>query len=300
MTPTPQHGTPAGDATLAIRGLARATGSDVQQLMTLYALEGLLGRLAHSHYKQDFVLKGGVLLAAFAARRPTRDIDLQATRLSSDSTDVVERIRAITSVDLHDGLDFDVANISASTIRDSDKYAGVRVKITASLGEARLHLGIDVNFGDPIWPAPQDITLPRIVPLTLPPLRVLGYPLTMVLAEKLVTAIDRGGANTRWRDFADLFVLTRLHPIDGMELRQSLETVAEYRSVTLMPLQSAVEPIDPQAQQKWKAWRARSRREEDLPQQFHRVILAISEFFDPVLSSPELKSWNPDTSVWET
>ena len=91
MSPNPQHGTPAG---IALRKLARQTGGDVQELMTLYALEGLLARIAASEYRDDFVLKGGVLLAAFAARRPTKDIDLQATRLTDDPDEVAERVCA--------------------------------------------------------------------------------------------------------------------------------------------------------------------------------------------------------------
>ncbi|WP_215802066.1 nucleotidyl transferase AbiEii/AbiGii toxin family protein [Rathayibacter toxicus] len=107
MSPSPQHGTPAGDATIAIRGLARQTGADIQELMTLYALEGLLARIATSEHRDDFVLKGGVLLAAFAARRPTKDIDLQATRLTGDPEEVAERVRVIAALDVADGLEFD-------------------------------------------------------------------------------------------------------------------------------------------------------------------------------------------------
>lgn len=99
MSPNPQHGTPAGDATIALRKHARQTGGDVQELMTLYALEGLLSRIAISEYRDDFVLKGGVLLAAFAARRPTKDIDLQATRLTDDPDDVAERVRTIARLE---------------------------------------------------------------------------------------------------------------------------------------------------------------------------------------------------------
>ena len=102
MSPNPQHGTPAGDATIALRKLARQTSGDVQELMTLYALEGLLARIAISEYRDDFVLKGGVLLAAFAARRPTKDIDLQATRLTDDPDEVAERVRAIARLELAD------------------------------------------------------------------------------------------------------------------------------------------------------------------------------------------------------
>ncbi len=100
MSPVPQHGEPAGDAFLAIQKLARLTGADVQELMTLYALEGFLARVAASRYRDDFVLKGGVLLAAFSLRRPTKDVDLQATGLTNDVDEVLERLRELAALDV--------------------------------------------------------------------------------------------------------------------------------------------------------------------------------------------------------
>lgn len=136
MTPKPQHGSPDGDATLAISKLARETGADVQELQTLYVLEALLARIAASVYRDDFVLKGGVLLAAFAARRPTKDIDLQATAFSNDVEDVAERVRVIAKTDIPDGVVFDCDSITASVIRDGDVggYAGVRVRLVGYSG----------------------------------------------------------------------------------------------------------------------------------------------------------------------
>ncbi|MHA6508315.1 nucleotidyl transferase AbiEii/AbiGii toxin family protein [Tessaracoccus sp. Y1736] len=299
MTPSPQHGTPAGDASIAIRRLARQAGGDVQELMTLYALEGLLARIALSEHRDDFVLKGGVLLAAFAARRPTKDIDLQATRLTGDPEEVAERVRIIAALEVADGLAFDLASVTAMTIREEDEYAGVRVKLTATLGTARLTVGIDVNFGDPIWPAPRLVDLPRVVPLGLPPVTLLGYPLTMVLAEKVVTAIDRGIANTRWRDFADVYVLTRLHPVGAAEFRASVKTVAEYRNVAFTPLLPALAPMGDWAQQRWRAWRTRSHREHELPGAFADVLAAVAGFADPVLSETAVGQWNPSAKSWE-
>ncbi|MGI5950903.1 MAG: nucleotidyl transferase AbiEii/AbiGii toxin family protein [Brooklawnia sp.] len=267
--------------------------------MTLYALEGLLARIAHAENRDDFVLKGGVLLAAFAARRPTKDIDLQANRLTGDHEEVAERVRAIASLDVGDGLVFDPASVTATTIRDEDAYAGVRVKLTAMLGTARLRIGIDVNFGDPIWPAPRLVDLPRVAPLGLPPVTLLGYPLTMVLAEKVVTAIDRGIANTRWRDFADVCTLTQLHPVDAGEFHKSMETVAAYRKVTLTPLLPALAPMGQQAQQKYRAWRNRSHREDELPEVFADVLAAVAGFADPVLSGSAKGQWNPASRTWE-
>lgn len=297
--PNPQQGTPAGDATMAIRKLARQTGGDVQELMTLYALEGLLARTALSESRDDFVLKGGVLLAAFAARRPTKDIDLQATRLAGDPFEVAECLRVIAALELADGLVFDTASVTARTIRDEDEYAGVRVKLMATLGTARLSVGVDVNFGDPIRPAPQLVALPRVMDLGLPPVTMLGYPLTMVLAEKIVTAIDRGAANTRWRDFADVYTLTRLHAVDEDEFRASMEAVADYRQVALVPLLPALAPMSERAQQKYHAWRTRSHREDELPDAFAAVLAAAASFADPVLSAPATGRWNPHLRTWE-
>src|SRR3954451_10415678 len=93
----------------------------------------------------------------------------------------------------------------------------VRVRLIASLGKARLTIGIDVNFGDPIWPAPAEIELPRLIGQQ--PVRLLGYPLPMVVAEKIVTALQRGEANTRWRDFADVLTISRAHDLSAGELR---------------------------------------------------------------------------------
>ncbi len=155
--------------------------------------------------------------------------------MSNDAAEVVERIRVLTAIHLMDGVVFDAGSVVASAIRDgdADEYAGVRVRLVGVLGRARLTVGIDVNFGDPIWPAPRLIEIPRIVPLGQPSITLLGYPLTMVLAEKIVTAVDRGESNTRWRDFADVYSLIREQRIDMAELRASMEAVAAYRGVVL-------------------------------------------------------------------
>lgn len=300
MSPNPQHGTPAGDATLAIRKLARQTGADVQELQTLYALEALLARIAASEHRDDFVLKGGVLLAAFAVRRPTRDIDLQATRVANDADEVVARVRRTAVIELSDGVIFDPESVTAAVIRDADAYTGIRVKLTGTLGRARLTIGVDVSFGDPVWPTPELIELPRIIPLDQPPLTLLGYPLTMVLAEKIVTAIDRGEANTRWRDFADVYSLIRIHRVEADELRASLDTVASYRRVTLGALLPGLALMPERAQPRWRAWRSRMNREHDLPEQFSELLDALAKFADPVLAGTTARSWNPHRASWET
>ena len=301
MSPGPRHETPAGDAFLAIQKLARSTGGDVQELLTLYALEGLLTRVAVSSYREDFVLKGGVLLAAFSLRRPTKDIDLQATGIANDADAVLQRVREIAAIDVDDGLVLGRRVITAHTIREDDKYAGIRVRLLATLGRARLPVGIDVNFGDPIWPAPVEITLPRLVQIGQEPVHILGYPLPMVIAEKTVTAIERGEANTRWRDFADVLTISSVHEISASELVAALQTVAVYRGATLRPLLPALAAMPDVAQTKWASWRRRQAHARRLPEHFGDTLSAVAAFTDPALDSPlpEGARWNPAGQTWQ-
>ncbi|HEY0260634.1 MAG TPA: nucleotidyl transferase AbiEii/AbiGii toxin family protein [Lacisediminihabitans sp.] len=299
MSPAIERGTPAGDAHLAIQRLARQTGGDVQELQTLYVLESWLARLAVSAYRDDFVVKGGVLLAAFATRRPTRDIDLRASGLPNDVDEVAARARAIADHELPDGVVFESDSVTASSIRDDDLYAGVRVKLVGRLGRSRLTIGIDVNFGDPIWPQLSLVKLPRVVQLVgQQSVVVLGYPLTMVLAEKVATAISRGEANTRWRDFADLYTLIRGHSVRAEELAGSLETVATYRGVELLPLAPALAQMPQSAQSKWRAWRSRVRREHDLPLEFTDVLRSVAGFTDPILTGLAEATWDVRSATW--
>jgi hypothetical protein len=179
-----------------VQNLARRTRRPTAELLHTYALEGFLTRLACSPEAGSLVLKGGVLLAAFAARRPTRDIDLAARDLPGEVDDVLALVRRIAAVEVDDGLVFDPAAASAASIREEEAYAGVRVSLPCVLASARIRFHVDVNVGDPIWPAPAVVDLPRVLGGTL---RITGYPLAMVYAEKIVTAVERGLANTRWR-----------------------------------------------------------------------------------------------------
>jgi hypothetical protein len=285
---------------LAVQRLARATRGDVQELLTLYALEGLLARIADSPYRDDLVLKGGVLLAAFDLRRPTRDIDLQATALANDVTSVLEQVRKIAGIDLADGLTFDLAGITAQLIREDDQYAGVRVRLVGALGRSRLTVGIDVNFGDPIWPHPQEIVVPRLVDVGQGPLRLLGYPLPMVVAEKVVTAIERGEVNTRWRDFADVLVIGGTHALAAGDLRAALEAVAVYREAELRPLLPTLASMPAIAERKWVAWRRRQAQAARLPESFAVTLANVAAFVDPVLRSETGdRNWNPRAGSWE-
>lgn len=104
---TISHSTPDGDAYLNLRKLAKAQQRPTNEMLNLYALEGFLDRLTQSSHVDKFVLKGGVLLAAFDTRRATRDVDLHADLISSDAENVQSVISSIANVPIEDGLIFD-------------------------------------------------------------------------------------------------------------------------------------------------------------------------------------------------
>lgn len=297
MTPPgPTRDTPAGRAYLDLRTLARRHGRDPAEYLTLYALEGLLARLARSPHATDFVLKGGVLMAAFTARRPTRDIDLAARQITNDVQDVVARIRTIATIDTGDGLTFDTESVSGTTIRDDADYAGVRVKLTAHLATAQIALHVDVNVGDPIWPAPVDTALPLLLGGTL---HLSTYPDHMVLAEKIVTAIDRGTVNTRWRDFVDIDAITTTRTIRQADLAAAIDTVAHHRKVTLQPLATALDGMADLAQPKWATWRRKQHLETTTPQQFSDLLNRCVAFADPILHGHVRDAtWSPQMRIW--
>ena len=293
----PTRDTPEGRAYLDLQNLARRRQRPTDELHQLYALEGFLARLANSPYAENFVLKGGVLLAAFDTRRPTRDVDLSADRLPGDPDAMREVIRRIAAIPLDDGLNLHPDSANAETIRDENDYAGVRVTLTATLSVARLTFHIDINIGDPVYPAPQPIALPRLLGGTL---QITGYPLTMVLAEKIVTMIQRGTANTRWRDFLDVYTLTRHQPLDGEHLHASMTTVATHRQTPLTPLTEVLAGFAPLAQARWAAWHRRQQLAATAPENFTDILTAVTTFADPAITGhTKTLIWKPDTLTWQ-
>lgn len=289
--------TAAGRAYLDLRRLAKANGRATDEYLRLYALEGFLARLAASPHRDGFVVKGGALLAAFDVRRPTADVDLAGLMTSNDVESVQALVSAIALCEptTEDGLEFGPA-VSAAAIREEDAYAGVRVSLTANLATARLALHVDVNVGDPIWSGPSHVALPRLLGGEI---AVLGYPLAMVLAEKLVTASQRGAANTRWRDFADVYALTRIHEFEAGDVHSAVRVVAAHRGVAIRPLREGLAGYADAGQSRWTAWRARQHLDDRLPAQFSAVVDQVLRFADGCFHQLTSETrWSPVAQAW--
>ncbi len=139
---------------------------------------------------------------------------------------------------------------------------------------------VDINIGDQLWPEPNQIELPRI--LGTPPLQVRGYAVELILAEKIVTAIQRGTANTRWRDFLDIANLANV-AVDDDTLTESIRRVATHRQTPLQPLSLVLEGFADIAQPQWAAWR-RKQQLTQAPVSFADLLAVVAEFADSHLT----------------
>ena len=172
--------------------------------------------------------------------------------------------------------------------------------MTARIATAQIKLRLDINFGDPVTPGPQLIDLPALRP-GAQAIRILGYPVETVLAEKLTTAIELGPASTRVRDYADVFVLTGTQVLSCASVRAALLATAEFRRVTLQPLSQAIQDLVSLRARVYTAYRRGLGPDaEHLPERFDQVVAAVTAFADPVIKNDDPGSaWNPRQRRWE-
>ena len=198
-----------------------------------------------------------------------------------------------------DGIVFDIGAATARIIRDEDEYSGVRVSMSARIYTAQIPFHIDVNVGDPIVPGVEKVIISRLLN-NANHIVLLGYPISMVLAEKIVTAVQRGTANTRWRDFGDIYELCRRHSIPYNDLKTSINAVAEHRLVELTTLREGLAGFAEIGQIKYENWRRKQDRHE-LPEIFGELLQEIYLFGDPVIGGSDgiNESWNQSTLNWQ-
>jgi hypothetical protein len=278
---------------LGLQQLARSQGRNTQQLFELYIHERFLARLAESQFAERFVLKGGMLLAALDIRRATRDADMLALGLARDEDHLRTITGEILAIPMNDGLNFDPAGISIALIREDADYEGVRLTLPVDLAGAALKLKLDLSFGDPV--KPQRIDYPTL--LDDRPFRLLGYPLENVIAEKAETMMFLADANTRDRDYGDVYLLSAIHPVEGEALRQALSAIAEHRHHEVRLLGPRLQTLREVRQQPWAAFRARVGL-AGLPEHFSDVVDSVIGFVDGV-QDEQASRWHPAERCWE-
>jgi uncharacterized protein YggL (DUF469 family) len=214
--------------------LSKSRGEDFTLTLVNYGIERFLYRLSRSVRRDQFVLKGAVLLAlrAGAHYRPTRDLDLLGRgEASADAVAAAMRDILATVVD-DDGLEFDASTIAVAGIREGDRYGGLRVTLLARLASARVPLQIDVGFGDVVTPTVDVVHVPSAL-ATVPAAHVLAYPTPTIVAEKVQAMVDIGLVNSRMKDFFDVAVAANRLTFDGPTLTAALVATFSRRQTAI-------------------------------------------------------------------
>jgi len=213
--------------------LARERRADFQLILIQYGIERLLYRLSRSTYKDRFLLKGAMLFSVWSEEpfRSTRDVDLLGQGDSSVAS-VHKTFEEIcrTAVE-DDGVQFLVDTIRGEEIRDDQEYHGVRLRFEARLAGARIPIQIDIGFGDAVAPPPEVIDYPVMLDSPAPRLQV--YPREVVVAEKFHAMVIRGLANSRMKDFFDVWILASMFEFTGPRLSEAIAATFERRSTPL-------------------------------------------------------------------
>lgn len=216
-----------------LKQCADARRQDFNLTLTHYGLERLLYRLSISPHADSYLLKGALLFAIWYEQphRPTRDADLLGFGLD-DVDSAVCAFREICGIAVDDGIAFDAASVRGTAIRKEAGYGGVRIDLRATLDGARITLQVDIGFGDAVTPSPQTIRYPVLLD-GLPAPQLRSYPKYTVVAEKLHAICLLGMANTRMKDYFDLWVLMTEGTLDPAELRRAMAATFERRQLAL-------------------------------------------------------------------
>lgn len=287
-----------------LKNKAVATGKTMQELLTVYGLERTMYRLSISDYTERFTLKGGIFLYALFEgefARATRDIDLLAKGISNDA----EKIRAvfadIFSMKCDDALRFDMSTLAVKDITEFKKYHGVNVSIMAFLERTKLPVSIDIGFGDVIYPDRVKMNFPVILDMDIP--RVYAYSLASVIAEKFEAIVSLGDANSRYKDFYDIYLLANRYNFSGQELSIAVKETFEYRKTGFEEIFAFEEAFLASGihQKRWQAFLKKKKAMVNV--ELDEAVAVIKKLLLPILDSIDrgthyTANWSFESQEW--
>lgn len=206
----------------------------MQDKIIMYGLERTIYRLSISEYAERFTLKGGIFLYALFNgdyTRATTDIDLLAQCISNDVEEMKKVFKEIFSIKCDDALRFDLNTLDVIYITEFKEYHGVKVSILGYLDKTKVPISIDIGFGDIVYPERMKMDFPVLLDMDIP--KVYAYSINSVVAEKFEAFVSLGLANSRYKDFYDIYVLADRYNFDGTELMNAIKETFNHRSTSL-------------------------------------------------------------------
>ena len=269
-----------------LKNVAIREGKPFDFILMLYFIERLLYRLSVSRYNEKFVLKGGLLLYTIMNEqaRATKDIDFLAKQMESNLDELKKVFAEIASIDLEDAIMYDTESITSERIKEDADYEGIRIKLTAYLGNARKVLQFDIGFGDVIVPKPQKIKYPSLLEMESPTIQ--AYSKESVISEKFEAMLYRAEANSRMKDFYDIYSLCINYDFDGQVLYEAIKQTLKHRGTTFSqnPVVFTEEfSLNKDKHTQWNAFRRRTSVADGV--EFNQVVEIIRTFLSPIFEA---------------
>lgn len=272
-----------------LKNIAKQNHVVYSEILSRYVIERFLKRIETSDYASHFILKGGTLFILWSKGfdyRPTMDADLEFRGKGSPEvlTDLFQKLTEVDYIE-EDGVRFDPSSVRAKLIREADDYGGVRVTFFAFIGSVRVPVQFDVGIGDAITPTAQRVTFPSLLDIPAPKIRV--YPKETVIAEKIETIVKRGLANSRLKDYYDLWILCNDSELRPEIVRKAIERTFARRKTpipTIVP--DGLAHNFSENEQKRIQWNAflRKNRLDVNGLSFTEIVTAIRQYILPLLN----------------
>ena len=272
-----------------VKNIAKSKNISAQLVLQNYMMERFIERISLSNYRENIIVKGGLLISSIVGleSRTTMDIDMTVKGKTVDEMSILSIIRKISNIKIDDGVLFEVVNINE--IREIDEYLGYRISLIANMPPMKTPLKLDITTGDKIIPKEVNYSYPlmfenRSVSIT-------AYNLETILSEKIETIISRGNLNTRMRDFYDVYILLKLqedninYEVLGIALSQtakkrgSINVIKNYKEI-VEAIQVSSTMID-----RWKNYQISSTYAQNIE------FFEICKILDKVLTQLVVDKW---------
>ncbi len=287
-----------------LKNQAIKSGRLFQEELVAYCLERTIYRISISKYNENFTLKGGIFLYAIfdgEFSRATRDIDLLASSLENEVEVIKKVFEEIFSIESDDAIKYKTESLSINTITEFKEYQGINIKIMAMLDKTAIPVSIDIGFGDIIYPDRVMMDFPVLLEMDAP--RIYAYSLASVIAEKLEAIVSLGYANSRYKDFYDIYILSNQFDFDSLELSTAIIETFKHRKTTMDDIVIFEEGFskDRTRNLRWKSFISKKR--VMLQIELTEAINGIENFLSPIIEGIQnenfyVAQWKYNERIW--
>lgn len=280
------------------------SGKSFQELLITYALERTIYRLSVSKYAERFTLKGGIFLYAIfdgEFARATRDIDFLARNISNSAEEIRKVYEEIFSISCDDALQYDLKTLEVTAITEFKEYHGVNVSITAFLDRTKIPVSIDIGFDDVIYPDREKMDFPVLLDMANPTIYV--YSIYSTVSEKFEAIVSLGDANSRYKDFYDIYVLANKYNFNGIELKEAVIETFRHRGTSFDDIFAFTNDFASSAihQRRWGAFL--KKKQTIINVDLSEVIETLKSFLQPIVDSVHNKTefvltWDCESNCW--